>query len=160
GSWIFLCVLAIAAIVTLLGGSLTTQGSPTNNPQSERAKELRLAAFARDPATNENDVLVIRSATYTVDSPRFAAYVRNFLADDEIPALASARTYLTHRNAGLVSQDRHATIVPIALVDDNEAKALVEKVQAADTNGSFAVAVTGAKTLDHDFNLLSQQDLE
>src|SRR5262249_13780552 len=123
-------------------------------------KELRLAAFARDPATNENDVLVIRSATYTVDSPRFAAYVRNFLADDEIPALASARTYLTHRNAGLVSQDRHATIVPIALVDDNEAKALVEKVQAADTNGSFAVAVTGAKTLDHDFNLLSQQDLE
>jgi uncharacterized membrane protein YdfJ with MMPL/SSD domain len=161
GAWIVVTVLAIVTIATLLGGSLTTEGSPTNDPESERAEDVRLAAFPLDPSTAVSDIVVIRSEKYTVDAPQFEAYVREFVDDGEIPALGLASTYLDDPNAGLVSEDRHATIVPIALLDDDdETEALVEKVEAIDQEGAFAVSVTGTETLDHDFNLLSQEDLE
>jgi putative drug exporter of the RND superfamily len=157
GAWVAVAVLALVAIVTLLGGSLTTEGNPTNNPESERAKDARLAAFPADAETA--DIVVIRSEEHTVDSPQFKAYVRDFVADPEITALGRANTYLGGTSTGLVSEDRHATIIPIALSDDDETEALVEKVEELD-EGAFAVSVTGEETLDHDFNLLSQEDLE
>ena len=159
GAWIIVAVLAVAAIATLLGGSLTTEGSPTNNPESERADDVRLAAFP-DSSTAVSDIVVIRSEKYTVYSTPFEAYVREFVDDGEIGALGHVSTYLDDPNAGLVSEDRHATIVPIALSDDDETEALVEKVEAIDKEGAFAVSITGTETLDHDFNLLSQEDLE
>jgi uncharacterized membrane protein YdfJ with MMPL/SSD domain len=159
GAWVALTALAIAAIVTLLGGSLTTEGAPTNNPESDRADQVRLAAFPPDPETAVTDVVVIRSDEYTVDSARFRAFVRNFAEDGEITALSRARTYLGGSGDGLVSADRHATIIPIALFDDDETDALVEKVESVE-DSTFAVSITGTETLDHDFNLLSQEDLE
>jgi putative drug exporter of the RND superfamily len=158
--WTAVALLAILAIVTLLGGSLTTEGKPTNNPESERADDVRLAAFPPDPATTVTDIVVIRSEEYAVDSPEFKAFVRRFVVDDQISALASARSYLDDESPALVSDDRHATIVPLALLDDGETEALVEKVGAVDDDGSFAVSVTGDETLDHDFNLLSEEDLQ
>jgi len=160
GAWIATVVLAVVAIVTLLGGSLTTEGAPTNNPESERADEALFRALPPDPRTAVTDIVVVRSAAHAVESPEFEAYVRDFLADDEISALGRARTYLDDPSAGLVSEDGHATIVPIALTSDDETEALVEKIEAIDDEGAFAVSVTGEETLDHDFNLLSQEDLE
>jgi putative drug exporter of the RND superfamily len=160
GAWIAIVVLAVFAIVTLLGGSLTTEGAPTNNPESERADEVLFRALPPDPRTAVSDIVVIRSDDYTVESPAFEEYVRDFVADDEISALGRARTYLDDPNAGLVSENGHATIVPIALTSDDETEALVEKIEAIDDEGAFAGSVTGEETLDHDFNLLSQEDLE
>jgi uncharacterized membrane protein YdfJ with MMPL/SSD domain len=71
GAWIVVAALAIAAIATLFGGSLTTEGFPTNNPASERAHDVRLAAFPPGPTTAVSDIVVIRSDEYTVDSPPF-----------------------------------------------------------------------------------------
>jgi uncharacterized membrane protein YdfJ with MMPL/SSD domain len=160
-SWIAVAILATLAIVTLLGGSLTTEGKPTNNPESERADDVRLAAFPPDPSSTVTDIVVIRSEEHTVDSSQFKAYVRDFVGDGQISALASARTYLEDEGAALVSDNRHATIVPLALFDDDETEALVEKVEAIDDEGgAFAVSVTGEETLDHDFNLLSEEDLQ
>jgi putative drug exporter of the RND superfamily len=159
GAWTAVGALAIVAIATLLGGSLTTEGSPTNNPESERAEDARLAAFPPTTGPTVTDIVVIRSEERTVDSPQFAAFVRDFVADGEITALGRARTYLDGDGAGLISDDRHATIVPIALLDDDETEALVEKVEGT-TASPFAVSVTGQETLDYDFNALSQEDLE
>ena len=158
--WIAVVFLGILAIVTLLGGSLTTEGKPTNNPESERAEDVRLAAFPPDASTTVTDIVVIRSEEYTVDSPEFKAFVRRFVEDDQILALAGARTYLDDESPARVSDDRHATIVPLALLDDGETEALVEKVAAVEDDGSFTVSVTGDETLDHDFNLLSEEDLQ
>jgi uncharacterized membrane protein YdfJ with MMPL/SSD domain len=159
GSWIVVTVLAVATIATLLGGSLTTEGSPTNNPQSERAEDAQLAAFPSDPSTAVTDIVVIRSESYTVDAPRFRQFVREFMADERISDFATT-SYLDRSAAGLVSRDRHATIIPIALSDDDDTEALVDKVDALHGAGAFAVSVTGTETLDHDFNELSQEDLE
>jgi putative drug exporter of the RND superfamily len=159
-AWTAVSVLAVVVIMFFLGGSLTTEGAPTNNPESERADEARLAAFPPDPSTAATDVVVIRSDRYTVDSPRFEAYVRDFVDDGEITALGLARTYLNDEGQALVSADRHATMIPVALFDDDETEALVGKVEAVDDTGAFAVSVTGDETLDYDFDLLSQEDLE
>jgi uncharacterized membrane protein YdfJ with MMPL/SSD domain len=159
GAWVAVAVLALVAIVLLLGGSLTTEGAPTNNPESERAEDARLAAFPADAETAVTDIVVVRSEEHAVDSPQFRAFVRDFVADPEITALGRASTYLDGTTTGLVSKDRHATIIPIALFDDDETEALVEKVEGNE-QAAFAVSVTGEETLDHDFNLLSQEDLE
>ena len=77
-------MLAIVAVV-LLGGSLTTKDKATNNPESERADEVRLAAVRSKPS-NTTDIVVIRSEAHTVDSPQFEFFVREFLAEPEITA--------------------------------------------------------------------------
>jgi uncharacterized membrane protein YdfJ with MMPL/SSD domain len=158
-AWLGVTVLAVAAIALLLGGSLTTEGSPTNNPESERADDVRLAAFPPDPSTSVTDVVIIRSEEHTVDSAQFRAFVHDFVGGGEVMALGLARTYLAGKNAGLVSEDRHATMIPIALFDDDETEALVEKVENVE-GSAFDVSVTGTETLDYDFNKLSQEDLE
>ena len=157
-SWGVAVVLAIAVIVVFLPGSLTTEGNPTNDPESLRALDARDAAFPPDPSTASTDVVVIRSEQHTVDSPAFRAFVRDFAAGDEITALGRARTDL-HWRGETVSADRHATMIPVALVDDDETEALADKVKAQST-GAFTATVTGEETLDHDFNVLSQEDLE
>jgi RND superfamily putative drug exporter len=160
-AWTVVAVLAIVAIVMLLGGSLTTEGHPTNNPESERAEEAQLAAFPSTPENSVSDIVIIRSEERTVDSPQFASFVRDFVADPEITALARARTYLDDGGDALVSEDRHATIIPVALFDDDETEALVDKVEyLGETEAGFAVSVTGEETLDHDFDRLSQEDLQ
>ena len=158
-AWIVVLVLAVAAIATLLGGSLTTEGAPTNDPESERADRVRFAAFPPRPGEVVSDLLVIRSDELTTDSEEFAAFVRTFVSGSELRPLAEARTYLDGAE-GLVSADRHATIVPLEIFGEDEAADLVEAVEAAGEDGAFAVSVTGEQTLDHDFNLLSQEDLE
>ena len=160
GAWLLVFVLAIVTIATLLGGSLTTEGAPTNNPESERADEARFRAFAPDPSRTVTDFLVIRSDRHTVDSPEFEEFVRSFLDDAEIPALVGARSYLDEGGDGLVSENRHATIVEVALFDDGETEALVEKIESLGDDGAFAAALIGDQAVDHDFNLLSQEDLE
>jgi putative drug exporter of the RND superfamily len=158
GAWVAVSVLAVVAIVTLLGGSLTTEGAPTNNPESQRALDALERAFPPDPGTTVTDIVVVRSDGHTVDSPQFESFVRGLVGQSQTAALAQARTYLD--DASLVSEDRHATIVPIGIVDEDETEAVIEAVERADQSPAFAVAVTGDETLDHDFNLLSQEDLE
>src|SRR5262245_8811509 len=76
GAWIAAMVLAFVAIGALLGGALTTEGNPTNNPQSQRAKDVREAAFPAASSAAVTDIVVVRSQRYTVDEPRFQAFVR------------------------------------------------------------------------------------
>jgi putative drug exporter of the RND superfamily len=159
-AWAVAVVLAIAVIVVFLPGSLTTEGAPTNNPESERAEDALFAAFPPDPSSSTTDVVVVRSEQHTVESQRFRAFVQGLVGDREITALQRARTYLDDGGDSLVSQDRHATLIPVALFDDDETEALADKAKALDEDGGFDLAVTGEETLDHDFNVLSQEDLE
>ena len=63
---------------------------------------MRLAASPPDRSTAVSDIVVIRSEAQTVDSPRFAAFVRGFVRDAEITALGRARTYLGDGGESLV----------------------------------------------------------
>ena len=159
GAWIVAFALAIAAVGVLLGDSLTTEGAPTNNPQSERAIDAIARAFPRDPASLTTDVVVIRSERYTVDAPEFRAFVGGLLAEAEAQAL-NPRSYLTEPSTAAISEDRKATLVSIAILDDGDTPEVIDALEAASEDPAFDVSIAGDRALDHDFNLLSQEDLE
>ncbi|HEU0247165.1 MAG TPA: MMPL family transporter [Gaiellaceae bacterium] len=159
GAWIAVSILAIVAIAFGLG-NLTTEGAPTNNPESERAIDAKFRAFPPNPDELVTDIVVVRSETYTVDDPQFEAFVGGLAARAESGGLSRARTYLDDPDGTLVSGDRHATLVPVALFGDDEVASVVEAVETADEDVAFAVSITGEQSLDHDFNALSQEDLE
>ena len=160
GAWAVALVLAVVAIATLLGGSLTTEGEPTNDPQAFRARDALLQAFPPTPGATTTDIVVVRSEEHTVGSPEFDAFVRGLLEGSGTSALDRARSYLDDPKSALVSEDRRATAIPIGILDDEETESVIEAVQGADADPAFAASITGDETLDHDFNLLSQEDLE
>jgi RND superfamily putative drug exporter len=162
GAWIAAMVVAFVAIGGLLGGALTTEGNPTNNPQSQRAKDVREAAFPAASSAAVTDIVIVHSPRYTVDAPRYRGFVRTLAgkvrgAED----VASVRTYLSARDPSLVSKDRHATMVQFAMPDESSSGIddVVGAVQRADASSAFDVTVTGQRTVNHDFNKLSEDDL-
>jgi RND superfamily putative drug exporter len=161
GAWVAVVGAAVVAIVALLGGALTTKGNPTNNPQSQRAGDALSRAFPPTASGAVTDIVVVRSARYTVDAPQFRQLVRALRSDVRYAGgVDSVRTYLDTRDPSLVSQDRHATMVQFADASDDGIDEIVGAVERADTSAAFAVTVTGQKTLDRDFNALSQSDLQ
>jgi uncharacterized membrane protein YdfJ with MMPL/SSD domain len=156
-AWAVTAIAAVAAIVALLGGALTTEGEPTNNPESERALEARAQAFpGRSPAT---DAIVISSGRYTVDSAQFRALGARLARDlRRIDGVAAVET--RGSPVSLVSADKHAALVQLSVADADYADALIAAVERADASPAFEVTVTGEKTREHDFNELSQDDLK
>jgi uncharacterized membrane protein YdfJ with MMPL/SSD domain len=163
GAWLAAMLVAVVAIGALLGGALTTEGNPTNNPQSMRARDVREAAFPAASNAAMTDVVVIRSERYTVDAPRYRAFVRNLAGQvGEAKNVESVHTYLGVQGAALVSKDRHATLVQFAMPDESTSGIddVISAVQRADATPEFAATVTGQRTVNHDFNKLSEEDLQ
>jgi RND superfamily putative drug exporter len=160
GAWAVLVVLGVVAIGGLLGGALTTEGNPTNNPQSQRAKDVVNDSFPASVGAAITDIVVVRSPHYTVDEPQFQALVLGLASDVRAAGVRSVRTYLNARDPSLVTKDRHATMVQFSEASDDGIDDIVGAVEHADASSAFAVSVTGQKTLDRDFNELSQSDLQ
>jgi uncharacterized membrane protein YdfJ with MMPL/SSD domain len=160
GGWIVAVVLAVAALVFLLG-DLTTEGHPTNNPESQRAEALIAQGFPPDPSRATSDLVVIRSARYTVDAPQYRAFVAKLVADGRATGgVANARVYYVTHDKTQVSSDRHAMLIPLFIPDTDDAGPVEDVAEQADRNVAFDVAVTGDSTIDNDFNELSQHDLK
>src|SRR5262245_30918345 len=114
-AWIAAVVLGFVAIASLLGGALTTEGNPTNNPQSQRAKDIVNSSFPPTVGAAVTDIVIVRSPRYTVDAPQFRTLVRRLAADVRgAGGVESVRTYLDTRDPSLVTKDRHATMVQFA----------------------------------------------
>jgi uncharacterized membrane protein YdfJ with MMPL/SSD domain len=160
GGWIVAVVLAVAALALLLG-DLTTEGHPTNNPESQRADALIAQGFPPDPSRATSDLVVVRSARYTVDSPQYRAFVSRLVAAGRATGgVASARVYYVTHDKTQISSDRHAMLIPLNIPDTDDAGAVENVAEQADLNAAFDVAVTGDQTIDNDFNELSQHDLK
>lgn len=74
GGWILTILLAVVAVGALLGGALTTEGSVTNNPESEQAYTLEAERFPQRDFTTE--LVIVRSERLTFDDPAFQANLR------------------------------------------------------------------------------------
>ena len=161
GAWGMAVLASILALAFLLTG-LTTEAEGTNNPESTRADDRYFAAFPPEPRSIVTDVIVVRSSRHAVDDPEFEQFVRRL--DRELRAtgaINSMRTYYAAQDRSLVSRDRRATLIPIFLEDDSSgAEAVIERVEQASASSEFDVAITGNQTRDHDFNHLSERDLQ
>src|SRR5918996_947954 len=159
-AWAAALVASVLALLFLMTG-LTTEPTLTNDPESDRAADLIGRSFPPDPQRFVTDLVVVRSDELTVDDPRFRTFVENLVRETRASgAVVGGRTYYDAEDRSLVSSDRHATLAPIAIRSEDDAGGVIEIVERANADPSFAVAVTGNQTLDHDFNLLSERDLQ
>jgi uncharacterized membrane protein YdfJ with MMPL/SSD domain len=151
GAWGGAIVIALVLAATLLPGNLTTNGHATNNPESTQAEHIFFTQFPPDK-NGIDELIVVSSPAVTVNRSSFRLFVSRLLVQ-------AKRTGVVFKSRLLgVSADRHAVAIGIQRkADVDKLLSLVEQ-----TNGQhgFRVVMTGGGTLDHDFNDLSQHDLE
>ncbi|HSE07869.1 MAG TPA: MMPL family transporter [Nocardioidaceae bacterium] len=159
--WGAVVVLAMVSIATLLGGAVTTEATVTAEPDSVKGLDLLDERFAeRDPVT---ELVVVRAESGTVEDPAFQEQVSALR--DEITGLdgvVSVGDPTGPEGAALVSADGQAVLLPV-VTDDNAETGIVDvidAVEAADASEDVSAAITGDWTLNNDFLVVSQHDLE
>ena len=156
-AWALAVLASLALVATSLHG-LTSSGTVSGSPESQRADEVISRAFPRTPQeelARFADVVVVSSTRYTVDSPQFKAFVAGLAAEG-----AATHRVIAAGTNGPVSSDSHATLIRIRVGDDSDIKPIVAIVKKADRAPDFDVAITGEHTVGNDFSTLSQRDLE
>jgi MMPL family protein len=150
GAWIGAIVVALLLVGTLLGGNLTGEGKVTNNPESLRAYDLQADRFPGQESFDE--LVVVRAAALKVDDRSFRAKVGEVAAAlEETGGVAKAVSY-SGGQPGLVSSDRHATLVAVMLREPGEdhIEDVITAVERFDGQAGFETSITGEFTFDHD----------
>jgi uncharacterized membrane protein YdfJ with MMPL/SSD domain len=151
GAWVGAIVVAIGLAATLLPGNLTTEGHVTGSPESTRAERVFFERFPPD-RNAVDELVVVRSPTLTAGDAGFRRFGARLLAQARATGVVYRARVLDD------SDDRHAVLIGIqrrADVDD-----LLPVIERANGQDGFTVVMTGEGTLDHDFNEVSQHDLE
>ena len=166
GLWAVLVVLAVLAVGSLLGSGLTSEMKfRAAKPDSLVGQELLQQRLTGPQKVT--DLVIVRSATLTVDDAAFRAYVTDVAT--KIQALgpdvvASVATYYQTGDPTAVSKDKHSTLVPVVMagkMDDalKNVDKLHETVMAAQGQG-FTVAQTGDASINEMFTKLAEKDLQ
>jgi putative drug exporter of the RND superfamily len=150
--WGAAVVVALALIATSLHG-LSSQGNVEGNPESTKAKDAIAQAFPGVVASEKQDVIVVTSSRYTVDSPQFRAFAKHLKTD-----LAATGEVKGARPVA-VSPDRHSALVSLQITSDSGAHPVEQVVEKAN-GGGFEVGITGFHSTGYDFGKQSQTDLE
>ncbi|MBA3337859.1 MAG: MMPL family transporter [Chloroflexia bacterium] len=179
--WVLTFVAAIAASAFWLSDGLTQEAVLLNEPEAVAGLDLLTARNIREeePLT---ETIVIHAAGATVDDPEFRRVVEAttaelrklqregiVAADDpgqnrqlvnyyELSELAGPEAA-----AGLVSADRHATLIPVTLAGDlslatDNIVTFIDEVQATGTGG-VEVLTVGFVSVGETFNRISEEDL-
>jgi putative drug exporter of the RND superfamily len=160
GIWAGLVLVGFALIGGLLGSALSSEGDVTSNPESKQAENLIDERFPqRDPV---DELVVVRSDELTAGAEAFRERVTSLAGElRRSGSVEEVSSYLDPGGRSLVSRDRHATILPLVLAEDEEDSIdpVVETVERADGGGGFAVDVVGEFTVGRDFQEVSEEDL-
>ena len=150
--WGIAVLAALALIATSLHG-LSSNSHVVGKPESTKAAEAIARAFPQTAASSKQDVVIVSSRRYTVDSPQFQAFAKG------LAAKLRATGEVSHPTPAAVSPDKHSALVSLLIGSDSGA-APVEKVVEQASGGAFEVGITGYRTANHDFGHQSQKDLE
>jgi RND superfamily putative drug exporter len=169
GIWLGTLAVSIGLIVTLLGGALVTEVEVMDNPESRQADTLideRLAQPVTPEAESTDDeMIIVRSATLTVDSSVYRNAVQNLyrelinLGDGVIKG--GVNYYITGEES-LVSADRHSMMIPLVMPENGFE--YVDQVYAvgdafAASNTEFEVFYTGTASFDADTTKLAEETM-
>src|SRR5215218_3161426 len=155
--WVVALVAAIAITAAFVGDALSGDEEITSDTESARADQLQFTLFA-DGSPDVSEVVVVRSRTATIDEPRFERRVQALAAEVQAAGAEQVTTFYDSGERRLVSEDRRASGMLVALGRDAEDD-VVDAVQAADGRNGFEVAITGEHTLEADFDTLAGEDL-
>jgi len=158
--WAVALMAAIAMTAAFVGDALSGDEEITSNTESRRADQLQAQRLV-DGSPDATEVVVVRSATATVEQPRFRRRVETLAAKLLQAGAIRVSTFYDTGDRRLVSRDEHASGMLVALGRDGEDKAedAVDAVRRADGQAGFDVAITGEFTLDGDFAALAEEDL-
>jgi uncharacterized membrane protein YdfJ with MMPL/SSD domain len=167
GVWVAAAVLSAVLASMLLADALTTESNFTGTPESQRALDLIEQRLGhKEPV---RDVVIVRSATQTVDQAGFRLRVEALRAElaklDPGVVRVGPSYYETHAPSQ-VSADRHSTLIPLSMPGsqvneaDTKIAPVVALVDRANGQAGFRVLVTGEATLSRDFTKLSESDLQ
>ena len=165
GAWMVILVTSMGLAGALLGDSLTTDFSFTDNPESEQAQTL--VAELRGETTIP-ELVVITSESDTVQDEVYGAYVteldaslEGLIEDTEVTFVGS---YLTE--SGPVSEDGRTVLLPVVVQTESFGvlQAIAQKIQAiideSNVPEGFTVRTFGQGTLNEDFNRLAEDGLQ
>jgi putative drug exporter of the RND superfamily len=150
--WGVAVLVALGLVATSLHG-LSSQGKVVGKPESTRAKDTIAQAFPGVVASEKQDVIVVSSGRYTVDSPQFRAFGRR------LTAALQATGEVRDARPVAVSRDGHAALVSVHIRSDSGARPVEQAVEKAN-GGAFEAGITGYHTTGYDFGKQSQTDLE
>jgi uncharacterized membrane protein YdfJ with MMPL/SSD domain len=150
--WGAAVVVALALVATSLHG-LSSQGNVEGNPDSTKAKDAIAQAFPGVVAGEKQDVIVVTSSRYTVDSPQFRAFAKRLKTD------LAATGEVNGARPVAVSSDRHSALASLQITSDSGAHPVEQVVEKAN-GGGFEVGITGYHSTGYDFGRQSQTDLE
>ncbi|HEX7464694.1 MAG TPA: MMPL family transporter, partial [Actinomycetota bacterium] len=153
----------------LLAGVLSQDGSFTNRPESVRAQEVIDAEFATSQS-EDTEFLIVHSDSLTVDDPPFEALVGGVQRevasiDGKILANPPVTYYdvlqqAPDQAAGLVSKDRHYSLIPVDLKEFDDATiAELRRVATSTQTGGFTVQLAGQGALAADYTKIAEEDL-
>lgn len=169
--WVVVLLGMLAAIFNLLSTATTTDQGFTVTPESMVAQHL-LDQKMHQP-TRIVEIAILQSKTLTVDDPAFRAAVTQFVQSvaklgpdaidfkNGVPQIAS---YYTSQNESFVSQDRHATIVPMTLAGDLGAAdahigAIHDLADSEAAKSGMQIQIAGPASVSQDFKQIAEKDL-
>lgn len=152
-----------------LKGAFDGPDELTSNPDSKRGEQI-LEDRMRGPEA-PSETVIVRSDTLTVDDPSFRAEVDRTLSALRgfTTGVASATSYFDAVAAGdpnaesMVSADRHTTVIPVALVGDEDSLTDYEEgyVDLVDGLGNSDVQVltVGDASGDVEISKIVEEDI-
>ncbi|MGZ5299591.1 MAG: MMPL family transporter [Actinomycetota bacterium] len=168
GLWGVLFLVMVGVSSTLLGGVLNNDISFTNKPESIKAQDVIDAQFSTAVVGKSTEYVIVRSDPLTVDDPAYEAYVKQLqsaLAAKKTLLAAPPTTYYDavqaspDAAAGLVSKDKHYTLIPVAIATDDTATIDdLRATLAANSSEGFTTQLAGQATLNADFSTIAQED--
>jgi len=150
--WGVAVLVALGLVATSLHG-LSSQGKVVGNPESTKAKKAIAQSFPGAVASEKQDVIVVTSDRYTVDSPQFRAFAKQLATD--LQATGEVRRF----RPVAASRDRHSALASVQIRSDSGAGPVEQVVEKAN-GGGFSVGITGFHSTGYDFGKQSQTDLE
>ena len=168
GVWVALIVAAGAISGALLGGVLNNDIEFTNQPESGRAQDVIDQRFTQDSPAASTEYVIIESDQQSVDDPAFQEYVGElqgaFAAREDLVAAPPVSYYDVlaqdeNAAAGLVSASRTATLLPVAIKDDDvETVEAIRDLLAEHRSEGFTTQIAGQATLFADFSKIAEED--
>ncbi len=161
-AWLLVIVLAGVASTTI-GSVLTTEQKDLSGSESAKAKDIVDERFGDRPLT---ETVVIRNEGQTVDDPAFQSFVTGIAEQLRgIDGVQNVTTYRDTGDPGMVSADRRAGLIVVALGTDIEqaekdVTGVLDVVNAAAVSEEYQVHIVGVSSGNKEWNRLAENDLQ
>jgi len=165
-AWLAAMLVGVVLIAQHAGTAFSTQVQRYDDSGSSRAEALMRERFADRPESAQpNEILVLHSASMTVDDPRFQAQaqaVADRLEGLQGNTITWALSYFASGDATLVSADRHSTLVPMRVRDPQRTIGSIQQALGRPDAGASDLRwyLVGRASVGTEFKTLAQQDLQ